>query len=253
MTITAVRWLLRIMIIGFFLFSFNHSMPPFSRHPIPILVYHLLGTYPGHGEKALYVSPKNFEAQMNYLKQHGFTPLTFEDWGKASLVKKPIFITFDDGYKDNTKMWAIFNKVKSNEFEPKATIFVISGDIGKHNHLNQTDIQSMAKSPFFSIQSHTVTHPNLARSKDLDYELGKSKQVIQNLTGKPVVAIAYPYGLFNAKVIRKASHYYNYGLTTLPGFYHKLWIPDENYLLPRIYVKYTTTINQFAHLVTPGS
>lgn len=222
-----------------------------SPKPIPILVYHLLDNYPGYGDKGLYVAPKNFETQMTYLKTHGYTPLTFEEWGRASQVKKPIFITFDDGYKDNTKMWAIFKKVKTNQFEPKATIFVISGDIGKHNHLSKADIQAMAKSPFFSIQSHTVTHPNLTKSKNLDVELGTSKRVIQSITGKPVIVISYPYGLFDPKVIEKASHYYQFGVTTLPGFYRKLWIPDENYLLPRIYITYSTTLDQFAHLISP--
>lgn len=213
------------------------------------MAYHLIETYPGKGDQSLYVSPQNFEKQLLYLKKNGYTPLTFEDWNQVDHVKKPIFITFDDAYKDNTNMWSIFRKVESHHFQPKATIFVILDDIGRPNHLTKKDIQAMAHSKFFSIQSHTVTHPNLRQSKDLNYELGKSKDALETITHKPIIAIAYPYGDFNEQVITTAANYYKFGLTTMPGFYIKMGKPNETLLLPRIYVKYSTTINEFAELV----
>lgn len=242
-----------MLVIALVLTSFRHSGPASIRHPVPLLVYHLIDTYPGYGDKALYVTPANFKEQIIYLKTHGYTPLTFEDWSEITHVSKPVFITFDDGYKDNTKMWGIFKQVVSKQFLPKATIFVIGNRFGMPNHLSKTDIQAMASSPFFSIQSHTMTHPNLTQSKNLDIELGQSKQLIEAITHKPVVAISYPFGLFDAKVIKKASTYYKYGVTTLPGFYVRLWLPDENYYLPRIYVNYSTTLTQFSHLLKPDN
>jgi hypothetical protein len=74
---------------------------------VPLLIYHSIDEYTGQGSKELYVTPKNFEDQMNYLRTHGFTPLTFEQWERTRLVSKPIFITIDDGYKNNLKAFSI--------------------------------------------------------------------------------------------------------------------------------------------------
>ncbi len=228
---------------------FSKHKPAISQQAIPFLVYHLIEPYPGHGDRALYVSPKEFENQMTYLKNHGFTPLTFEDWSKRSQVSKPIFITFDDAYKDNIRLWGIFKHVQSASFKPKATIFVITDDIGRPNHLNQSDIEKMAKSSYFSIQSHTVTHPNLRRSPDLDYELGVSQDLLKKLTHKPIIAVSYPYGDFNENVITTASHYYKFGVTTMPGYFIGTGKENETLLIPRIYIKSSTSIKEFGQLI----
>ncbi|WP_433959546.1 SH3 domain-containing protein [Cytobacillus horneckiae] len=44
-----------------------------------ILMYHAIDEYKGSGSKELYVTPENFESQMQYLKSEGFTPITFAD------------------------------------------------------------------------------------------------------------------------------------------------------------------------------
>ncbi len=59
---------------------------------IPILVYHSIAEYKGHGDQELYVAPDVFEKQVLYLREHGFTPLTFEDWGNLDKVETPFFV-----------------------------------------------------------------------------------------------------------------------------------------------------------------
>ena len=131
---------------------FINLLPAISsicRAKVPILVYHLIDEYTGIGPKDLYVTPKNFEEQMKYLRNHGFTLLTFEQWQNMDKVKKPIFITFDDGWKDNLNAFAIFQKLKSDSFKPAGTIFVISEFIGGSNRLSQADLKRMSDSGFF--------------------------------------------------------------------------------------------------------
>lgn len=217
----------------------------FAQKKIPILIYHSIDEFKGQGSKDLYVSPENFEKQMAYLKNHGFTLMTFERWGEVNQVKKPIFITFDDGYKNNVNAFAIFQKLKGANFHPTATLFVISDFVGRSNRLSRSDIKQMVDSGIFSVQSHTATHPDLTKVKDIDYELKESKEKIQQMTGKPVIALAYPYGIFNEKVIAETKKYYQFGLTTIPEPYVKTGKPNENYLLPRIYVKNSTTLDEF--------
>lgn len=220
-----------------------------AEQKVPILIYHSIDEFKGVGSRELYVTPENFEKQMTYLRNHDYTLLTFERWQDRNKVKKPIFITFDDGYKNNLNAFAIFQQLKSARFKPAATIFVISDFIGRSNRLSKTDIKTLADSGIISIQSHTATHPDLTKIENLKYELKTSKDKIEQITGKPVVALAYPYGNTNEQVVAETKKYYLFGLTTTPGPFSPTGIKNEQYYLPRIYVKYSTTIEEFAKLV----
>ncbi|WP_052352777.1 polysaccharide deacetylase family protein [Neobacillus dielmonensis] len=216
---------------------------------VPILVYHSIAEFTGHGQKELYVTPENFEMQMRYLRENGYTMLTFESWQETENVSKPIFVTFDDGYKNNLNVHQIFHKLKNDQFLPAATIFVISDFIGRNNRLSVRDLKMLANSGMFSIQSHTATHPDLTKAANLDDELKRSKLKIEQITGKPVIALAYPFGSYNNQIIHHTQKYYLYGLTTTPGPYIKSGLKDEYLQLPRTYIKYSTTLDQFKEIV----
>lgn len=224
-------------------------LPVFAQQKVPILVYHSIDEFKGQGSKELYVNPENFEKQMMYLRDHNYTLLTFERWEDMYKVNKPIFITFDDGYKNNLNAFAIFQKLKNERFHPTGTIFVISDFIGRSNRLSQSDIKRMADSGMISIQSHTATHPDLTKITNDEYELKESKEKIQKVTGKPVIALAYPYGNTNKKVVEETKKYYSFGLTTTPELFSEKGMKDERYYLPRVYVKYSTTLEEFAKMV----
>jgi peptidoglycan/xylan/chitin deacetylase (PgdA/CDA1 family) len=221
----------------------------FGQQKVPILVYHSIAEFHGHGSKELYVSPENFEKQMSFLKENGYTLLTFERWNELKMVRKPIFITIDDGYKNNEKVLAIFQKLKSSQFQPSATLFIISDFIGRPNRLSKSDLKSMAQSGFFSIQSHTATHPDLTKTKNMEHELKDSKAQIENITGRPVIAISYPFGSFNDQTIKEVKKTYLFGLTTTPDSFSEKGMKNETYLLPRQYVKYSTSMEEFKKLI----
>jgi peptidoglycan/xylan/chitin deacetylase (PgdA/CDA1 family) len=212
---------------------------------VPILIYHSIAEYKGVGSKELYVTPENFEKQMTYLKNNGYTLLSFEHWQDRKKVNKPIFITFDDGYKNNLNAFATFQKLRTGHFKPVGTVFVISDFIGNSNRLSKSDLKAMAESGLISIQSHTATHPDLTKAENLIEELKESKEKIQQITGKPVIALAYPYGNTNEQVVAETKKYYSFGLTTTPGPFSEPGIKNELYLLPRTYVKYSTTLEEF--------
>ena len=98
---------------------------------------------------------------MKYLRDHGFTLLTFERWKDINTVKKPIFITFDDGYKNNLHAYAIFQKLKNDRFKPTGTIFVISDFIGGSNRLSTAGFERgwriQESFPSSRIQPHILT------------------------------------------------------------------------------------------------
>jgi peptidoglycan/xylan/chitin deacetylase (PgdA/CDA1 family) len=89
----------------------------------------------------------------------------------------------------------------------------------------------------------------LTKSENLQYELRVSKEKIKKITGKPVIALAYPYGNFNERVASETKKYYSFGLTTTPEHYTSKGIKNERYYLPRIYVKYSTTLEEFAKML----
>jgi peptidoglycan/xylan/chitin deacetylase (PgdA/CDA1 family) len=221
-----------------------------AQQKIPILIYHSIDEYNGKGSKELFVTPENFEKQMIYLKNQGYTLLTFERWQEVDKINKPIFITLDDGYKNNLTAFTILQKLRDDKFRPTATFFVISDFIGHSNRLSHTDLKMMSETGVISVQSHTATHPDLTKLADSKAELKGSKEKIEKITGKPVIALAYPYGNFNERVAMETKKYYLFGLTTTPEIYTKKGIKNELFYLPRIYVKYSTTIEEFANMIT---
>ncbi len=239
MRIAAMLFLLPLLLI------FTSPLQGAAQQQVPILIYHSIDEFKGSGSKELYVTPENFEKQMKYLKDNGYTLLTFERWNEIDKVNKPIFITLDDGYKNNLNVLNVFRKLQDTAFQPAATLFVISDFVGRSTRLSKTELKNLAGTGFFSIQSHTATHPDLTKAVDFKYELEQSKKKIEKITGKPVIALAYPYGNFNDRVVAETKKYYQFGLTTTPGPYVKQGVKNERYLLPRIYVKYSTTMEEF--------
>ena len=64
---------------------------------------------------------------MNYLKNDGFTVISFEQIDQIAGIKKPVIITFDDGYENNyTYAYPILKK-----YNFTATIFVCTDFIDK--------------------------------------------------------------------------------------------------------------------------
>ncbi|WP_196607054.1 polysaccharide deacetylase family protein [Pectinatus frisingensis] len=91
--------------------------------PIIVLLYHRVADLETDPQ-LLAVSPKNFDLQMQYLKEH-YSVLHFEDdWRRIETPS--VIITFDDGYADN-----YYNAVPIlKKYGVPATIFVTTGRIG---------------------------------------------------------------------------------------------------------------------------
>ena len=217
---------------------------------VPILMYHAVDEYKGQGWKLLFVSPANFERQMQYLKDNGYTLLTFERFSDINKVNKPIFVTFDDGMKNNMNALKILKKLEDHKFKPAATEFVIAGRIDSGSYsLSSTDIKEMVNSGIFSIQSHTMSHSDLRSVTDYVQELKSSKEKIEQVTGKPVIALAYPMGYFNEKVVEETEKYYKFAVTTKYGLFVERGLSNELFLLHRIPIHSTTTIPEFATMI----
>lgn len=212
---------------------------------IPVLMYHSVDEVAGINEQ-LYVKTSEFERQMRYLRDNGFTPVWFGLPEEYDDVEKPVIITFDDGYEDNyLNAYPILK-----EYYQKAVIFLVSGTVGTQGHLNAEEISEM--SDLVSFQSHTVTHPDLDSLTlgRIRIELALSKKMIERLTGRPVSVLAYPYGSFDNRVLMVAARYYDFAVTVRYGCFRA---GEDTLRINRVYVKRSDTIGDFATKLSGGA
>jgi len=201
---------------------------PIKGAAVPVLYYHLIDDHLYGPYTSMFVSPKDFDRQMGYLKSNNYTVIPLAEIENAGQYTKPVIITFDDGYEDNfTNAYPILKK-----YNFPATVFLISSFIGKPGYLNRDEIVKMED--LVSFQGHTVTHRSLntLSAGVQNYELSESKQVIETLTGKKVFALAYPNGDYDQQTIEIAKRYYSYAFLKLPGgIYHT---GDDPYRIERV-------------------
>ena len=220
------RWLLAtaavllIAVIGF-VGSLFHA----AKGGVPVLNYHQINDTE---KNALTVNTEQFEAQMKYLSENGYTAITPADmldaWENGTkLPEKPVVITFDDGYLDNyNHAYPILQK-----YGLKATIFLISDYVSTYpNYLTWANVAEMQESGLIDFESHTLSHEELTKAPSLEeaqYQLAGSKKALEWNLGKEVRFIAYPCGEYDEDIeeLTKAAGYraaftVHYGLAA-PG------------------------------------
>jgi peptidoglycan/xylan/chitin deacetylase (PgdA/CDA1 family) len=160
------------------------------------------------------VAASSFRRQMTYLHRQGYyTPSLNEvlAGGLASSTRrgKAFLLTFDDGYLDNYE----YAFPVLQEFGFTATIFLVA-DLSRRENwwdlpdgvprallLRSKHIREMSAHGI-EFGSHTLTHPRLTTLSPpaLQYELTKSREVIQQIVQKHVPAFSYPYSDLNNTV-----------------------------------------------------
>lgn len=196
---------------------------------VPIITYHCIDDNI-FGEKDMFVSPKVFDEQMKYLYDSGYTPITFSQLNQLQKIKKPILITMDDGYEDNYRY--AYPVLKKYNFH--ATIFLITNSLEHGKFLKINQIHEM--SDLIDFESHTVHHQNLSKLSDtkVEYEVKESKNALEKLLSKKIIAIAYPFGAYNRNTISAVKGNYQYGITieypSPPGWYTIKRIPIYDYV-----------------------
>lgn len=217
---------------------------------IPILMYHYIRVNPNPKDKigfSLSVTPQDFAKQMDYLREHGFNTISLDELyfalhGQRDLPKRPIIITFDDGYADLYRN--AYPVLKDRGF--KATSFVITGLVAAPNYLTWEQIVQMSSQNIINFQSHTVTHSALISLDNVSIakELRDSKNVLQRYTGQTVNWLAYPYGSVNQKVANLVSQTgYIGALSTYNGLIQNT---NRIFTLPRVRINGGESLASFA-------
>ena len=213
---------------------------------IPILMYHAVSDDNIWGIRELFVSPSDLEAQVKYLVDNGYEPITFEDWDHLEDFEKPVMLTFDDGYKDNfTEAYPILQK-----YNCKATFFIIPYSVDKLDHsLTSEMCQELAESDLISVQSHTLSHPMLDECNEdqLKAEIAGSKLWMARITGEEPFVLCYPSGRSNARVRELTRENFQFGVQMNGGTYTTTDQNIDN--ITRIYISRYTTLGEFASYI----
>ena len=254
-----------IIIVGCLLYlHYRYSILKPNVKGLPILLYHKV-SYKYSG--LLTVSEGKLKVQFQYLKDNGYTPIFFSELidsvnNNTTLPKKPVIITFDDGYQNN------FNYLYPllEQFSFKATIFLPVGYIGKTNEWDRKSIKLMnydtlrlMDSKYIEYGLHSFLHKSYKR-KPLDFieeDLKKCYQTLEENNINYVKVLAYPYGSFPreketflkfAEMLKKSGIVY--GLR-IGNKVNKLPLTNP-YLVKRIDIKGTYNIFEFSIKLKKG-
>lgn len=172
---------------------------------VPILMYHSISA--ADPNNSLLVSPEMFREQVKYLKEAGFTAMLLEDvveaFSTGHVPKKPVAITFDDGYADNYSEGYKILK----EFDMKATFFIITNNTDTDGYYLSSDQLKEMKNAGMGIESHTSRHiefPNISR-EDKKVIIQEAIDALKEKVGVDSKFLCYPVGRYDEETMEVAE------------------------------------------------
>ena len=208
-----------------------------SGRQVPVLMYHAVSDQTW-GLEGLFLS--DMEVQLKYLTENGYDPIFFSDLPHLDQYRKPVILTFDDGYNNNyTDLYPLLQK-----YNVQATIFVIPSSVGGQYSMTAAQIKEMADSGLVSIQSHTQDHKELASlsADQQKQQFAQSQLAIARMTGRIPSVLSYPSGSYDSNTLSLAPEYFDMAVKSRGG----LWTVQNNFFeIDRYPVYRDTGIHSF--------
>lgn len=221
---------------------------------IPILMYHQIVEPEFTSPHKIYVTEQRFDEHMNYLKSAGFQSLTFKDLldfksnPDRPFPKRPVIISFDDGYENNyTKALPILKKHGLN------AVFYLLANPHSYNYWDadskapqlklMTSQQRKNLALDMEIGSHGFDHKKLSTLSDAQavHEFESSKAALEQEFGSPILSYAYTYGDRSERDIQLAKRAgYAFAVNTTRGVLH---FADNPHNLFRVSIFPTDTVS----------
>jgi len=220
-----------------------------DRSRVPILMYHsvsenLFGK--SHPYYQINTSPRIFARQMKWLHQAGYRTLSLSQLQAAfedeNVPAKTVVITFDDGYQD----FYTDALPSLRRYDFTATVFLATGRISETptciegaDYMTWREVRE-AHADGIEFGSHTVSHPDLRSlgPAEIEYELGYSKEKIEDELSAPVKTFAYPFAFpeedrsftrFLEDLLK--THGFEGGVSTILG---RAGRNDNRFFMPRL-------------------
>jgi peptidoglycan/xylan/chitin deacetylase (PgdA/CDA1 family) len=221
--------------------------PGGGRAPVPILMYHVIAAPPpGAPFPGLYVTPREFAAQMRALGAAGWRATTLDQlaayWsGSRGLpAGKPIVLTFDNGYQSQfTQALPVLRRLGWVADEN----IQITGLPPSQGGLGEQEVREMIAAGW-ELDTQGFSHADLIAldAAQLHHEVAVAREVLRRRFGVPVNWFCYPSGHYDAAVIA-AVHAAGYrgSTTVIPGWAHR---EDDPFRLHRLRVLGGTSPSQ---------
>ena len=202
-----------------FLISADSKENATDKIELPIIMYHHISKK-SSALGAYVITPDQFESDLKFIKNKGYETITSQNLvdyfnGKFELPKKPIMITFDDGYLSFYEYaYPLLQK-----YNMKSVLSVIGkysdlySECNDRNvnyaHVTWDDIKEMSKSGLVEMANHTYDLHTLNDRKGSTIKSGENDdcyktmlasdlKTVQNklkeVTGTSPIAFTYPFG-----------------------------------------------------------
>jgi peptidoglycan/xylan/chitin deacetylase (PgdA/CDA1 family) len=201
------------VLLAITLVSTSHAAQPEVN--VPILLYHRLGPTVADG---MTMKTTVFEEHLRYLRDNGYKVIPLRqlvNWyqkkGPAP-APKSVVIVEDDAHKSvYSDMFPLAKK-----YNVPVTVFIYPSAISNAKYAMTWDqLRELKKSGLFDFQSHTYWHPNFKKDrkkmspaeydKSVTMQLTKSKARIEKELGVSVDLLAWPFGIYDDDLLRRAS------------------------------------------------
>lgn len=213
---------------------------------IDILMYHSISD----GAGPTCIAPTIFRDHLAILADCGYAPVSpgaLAAWmaGEASLPRRPVVLTFDDGFADFAT--AAFPALQAHNWT--ATVFLPTAHIGGTDAwephtprcparalLSWDTVAELARMGI-EFGAHGVTHTDLTTLPPavVREEIVQCKRRLEECTGCPVTSFAPPYGRTNTAVCTEIRQHYRVAVGTTLARTRRT---SDMYNLPRIEMWY---------------
>jgi peptidoglycan/xylan/chitin deacetylase (PgdA/CDA1 family) len=230
--------------------------------PIPILMYHSITPHASLRFKTFTVAPETFEAQLAYLAEQSYTPITVSRFvaamdGRGTLPNRPVVLTFDYGFADfyTTALPAL----RRQRFP--ATLYIATGYVGQTSRWLRSEGESSR--PMLTWQqiaevcadgiecgAHSHTHPKLDSISPAQAraEIQESAAQLEHHLKTEILSFCYPFGYYSPTVQRLVQEA---GYTSACAVRRLVSsLDDDRFALSRLIVVHDLTLRQFAQLLS---
>jgi len=177
-----------------------------AKKEVPVLCYHhIREARPGQSEtlKNYSVSPAQFAEQMKTLKDSGYESILPDQLYNylvhgGKLPAKPVMLTFDD---TDEEQFTIGSK-EMEKYGFKGVYFIMTISINRPRYMSKEQLKQLADNGN-AVEAHTWDHHMVTKYQGDDWEkqLIQPKKKVEEITGKPALYFAYPYGVWNKAAI----------------------------------------------------
>jgi len=180
---------------------------------IPILMYHRIGD---EGNSVWWVHVADFENHLRFLKEQGYESILPADlvahrrWGKP-LPRKPIILTFDDGYQNSLQNAEPLLK----RYGFRGVVYLITSKVADRAEdrksmegtptLTWPEVRAMYRRGTLTFGGHGQTHANLRASTDPYPELRGCYKDIRKKGGFTPAGFCYPNGEYRRQTLPRVK------------------------------------------------